>query len=163
MNKKIKLVLITVAIVLAVALIIGGIILFCNNSGDTVISIDDKKISAGDNVDVCLKIKKNCGIWGGQVMLKYDAETLSFVSYDTGDVFDNCDYNADDGTLTLLLNQTELENSKKNGVIVTLKFNVKDDAKSGDYSIKFSEESNFCNVKEELITPVLKDGTVTVK
>ena len=48
-------------------------------------------------------------------------------------------------------------------VIVTLKFKIKLSANDGVYNLDFNEDTNFCNKDEEMITPELVGGKITVK
>lgn len=168
MNKKTKkLVLIIIAAVLAVALVtvgtIYGIKYIRNYVGDTVISFESKTALAGDNVKLPISIIKNHGIWGGQIIVSYDADTLEFVSCANGDVFDECETNSADGTVNLVVNQTEIENNHKNGIIATLNFKIKENAQNGDYTIQFDETTNFCDKDAQLIELTLNNGIITVK
>lgn len=163
MSRKCKSILIIVSAVLAVALITGAVFLILNNIGDPTVSINSKSAKAGEMVEISLSVDKNPGIWGGQVILKYDSDALSFDSYSNGKVFDRCDCNDDSGTLTLLLTQAELKNAKKNGRAAIIRFKINDNAAKGDYNISFNKDTNFCNADEKLIEPTLENGTVTVK
>lgn len=168
MNKKLKkLVLIIVASILAAVLLtfatIGAVKYVKNHVGTTVISFENKIALAGDTVKLPFSIIKNHGIWGGQIIIKYDAAALEFVSCANGDVFDECEVNGTDGSVNLVVNQSEMTNSKLNGIIATLNFRIKENAKKGNYTIDFSETTNFCDKDGEMLEPILKNGAITVK
>ena len=166
-KKNNKLTLIIITVILAVALIATGTIFAVkyikDYVGDTTISFECKTVLAGDTVKLPFSITKNHGIWGGQIKIDYDAEAISFVSCSNGDVFDECEINSADGTVNLIINQTEMDNSNKNGIIATLNFKVNDAAKKGNYTIQFDETSNFCDKDAQMVKVILKDGTITIK
>ena len=168
MNKKIKkLILIIVASVLAVALVTTGTIFAVkyikNNFGDTVISFENKTALTGDTVKIPIIVKKNHGLWGGQIKINYNANVLDFISCANGDVFDECEVNDTDGSVNLLVNQSELNDSKNNGTIATLNFKIKETAKKGNCEIVFDQSSNFCDKNSDLIEPILENGIIIVK
>ena len=160
---KKNLILTIIAIVLAIATIAVGVLLILKNTGDTTVSLGNAKALAGDTIEIPLSIEKNSGIWGGQIIIDYDADNLSFVSMAKGTVFDECEVNDAGDCVALLVTQSMLKNSKENGVIATLKFKVKVSADSGEQALSFNSETNFCNIDEEMVEPVLVDGVITVK
>lgn len=152
-----------VAIVLAIVTIAVGALLIVKNIGDTRVSLGSAKGVSGDVVEIPLTIKKNHGIWGGQILIDYDSDNLSFVSIENGTVFDECEVNDVNNCVAILVTQSKLENSSKNGDIATLKFKIKVSADDGVYNLDFNKDTNFCNAKEEIIEPELKGGKITVK
>lgn len=161
MNKK--LLFSVIAIILAVITIAVGVLLIVKNIGDCQISIEKNTALAGDTVSIPIVIEKNSGIWGGQVIIDYDAKNLTFESATNGDVFDECQVNDTGESVVLLLNQVDLKDSKINGLVATLNFKVKTSSDDGELKISFNKESNFCNAKEKMIEPILKDGAIIVK
>ncbi len=160
---KNKLIFIIIAVVLAVSIIALGAVLFLRNTGDTVISLGSVKGLAGDIVEIPLTIDKNVGIWGGQIIINYDSDNLSFLSIDNSEVFDQCEVNDTGDCVAILATQLELEDSHFDGNIATLKFKIKVSADKGEYTLDFNEESNFCNKDEEMITPEFVSGKIIVK
>lgn len=153
-----------IAVVLAAATIFLGVLLILKNIGDTTtVSLGSAKGTNGDIVEIPLTIEKNQGVWGGQILIDYDSENLSFVSISNGAVFDECEVNDSDGCLAILVTQSALKDSYKSGDIAILKFKIKISADDGVYSLDFNEETNFCNKDEEMIEPVLMGGKITVK
>lgn len=153
----------SIVVVLAIATITLGVLLIFKNIGDCSVSIGNQKALAGDTVSIPITIKKNHGIWGGQIIIDYDSDNLNFVSASNGTVFDVCNVNDTGDCIAILATQSGFENSKNNGVIATLNFNVKSSADKGTQNLKFNSDTNFCNADEEMIELVLKDGTITVK
>ena len=152
-----------IAVVLAIATITVGLLSIFQNIGDTTITIGTAKAMTGDVVEIPVSIEKNHGIWGGQILIDYDSDNLSFVSVSKGTVFDECEINDAGGCVALLVTQSALKNTNNNGDIVILKFKVKVSADKGEQSLSFNNETNFCNADEEIGEPVLKGGKITVK
>ncbi len=168
MNKKIrKLILIIVAALLATVLVtftaLGAIKYIKTHVGDTVISFENKTALTGDTVTIPIIIEKNHGLWGGQIRINYNSNVLDFISCANGDVFDECEVNDTDGSVNLLVNQSELNNSKINGIIAALNFKIKDTAKKGNCEIVFDDSTNFCDKNSDLIELILENGEITVK
>lgn len=169
MKKKTKkLILIIVAAILAAVLLVFATIATVkyvkNNVGDTVISLENQTALAGDTVKIPFSINKNHGIWGGEIQINYDADALEFVSCANGSVFDECQANSNEGFVKLIVNQSgEFDVSKTNGLIATLNFKIKENAKKGDYNIEFDEITNFCDKDTQIIEVVFENGKITVK
>ena len=161
--KNKKFILIIAAIIMAAAMLVTGILLIVKNVGYTTIFLDEKSALAGDTVEIPLSISKNHGIWGGQIIINYDSDAISFVSCSGGEVFDECEVNNNVGEVVILVTQSELNDSTENGLIANLKFKVKVSADKGDYSITLNEETNFCDIDENMIEPIFKSGIITVK
>ncbi len=163
MNKK--LVLIIVSSVLAVALLVTGVIFLVKNTVGCTVSLNSQKALAGNTVEIPISLSKNVGLYYGQLVINYDSENLSLASCVGGNVFEEFEYSDVDGTVNILINQLGLTNTKEDGTIATLVFYVKESADKGEYEITFDKESAFCNVSdpEDLITPIFKNGKITVK
>ena len=161
MNKNLIFKIITV--VLAVVTIVVGSLIVIKNVGDSVVYVENTNALVGDTVELPICIKKNPGIWGGQIIVEYDSKYFSFVSLSNGTVFDGVEVNDTGDSVVLLATQTALKNTNKNGVIATMKFTVKSSATKGDHDFKIDKESNFCKANEKMVEPVLKDGKITIK
>lgn len=152
-----------VAIVLAAATIAVGVILIFKKTGDTTVSLGDTKGISGDIVEIPLAIENNHGVWGGQIIVDYDSDNLSFVSIENGTVFNGCEVNDAGECIAILVTQSKLENSHEDGVIATLKFKIKTSADDGTYNLDFNQETNFCDKDENMVEPEFKGGKITVK
>lgn len=161
MNKKLLFPI--VAIILAIATITVGVLLIIQNMADCEVVIGQESALAGDTVSIPVTIKNNPGIWGGQIIIDYDSKNLSFLSMTGGTVFDECQVNDTGENVAILVTQSALKDSKADGEIAVLSFKVKESAKKGAKKITFNDESNFCNIDQKMIEPVLKDGKITVK
>ncbi len=169
MNKKY--VLFIMSILSAIAIFFTG----CANFGTPVFSIDNQTALIGDSIVVPINIKKNSGLYVGQIVIQYDGDVLEFVSGGNGEVFDECVVNGKDvkETVMIIANQSGIKDTKKNGTLATLNFKVKETAVRGNTHISFYlpdhvESGTYClkykNIDEEKWTiPECIDGIITVK
>ena len=146
--------------VVTVVIIFG---VYFKNFGITKIYIDNAKGTSGDFVEVPINIKNNHGLWGGQLIIDYDSDNFSFISVETGNVLDECEVNDTGDSVVVLATQSKLSDSKKNGEIATIKFKIKVGADRGAYNLAINDDSNFCNVNEEIVDIKLVDGKIIVK
>ena len=168
MKKKTKkIVIIIVSVILAVALIAMGIAFLVkyikNNVGDTAIKFESQTALAGDTVKVPITISKNHGLFAGQIKIAYNPNTLSFVSCANGDVFDECEANANAGVLPILVTQSFLENTKLTGTVATVNFEIKEGAEKGVSDLIFDDTTDFCDKDSEFIDVKSENGKITVK
>ncbi len=149
----------------AVFVILASMLTGCSDDEikDTTISIGDASALAGDTVKLPFSISGNKGLWGGQVIINYDASVFEYVTCTNGDLFDRCDDNDIDGQLCLVVSQSDAKNISKDGLIATLNFRIKDTADDGKYDISFDKETNFSNIEGELKEVLFENGTVEVK
>lgn len=161
MNKKLLYSIIVV--ILAIATIIVGTLLIFKNTGDFEITIGKNTALAGDVVKIPITVNNNSGVWGGQIIIDYDYHSLSFLSIEGDSIFDECQINDTGECVAILVTQSELKDTKKDGEIAVLNFKVKTSSKKGKQKISFNSETNFCNSDEELVEPILTDGYITVK
>ena len=127
------------------------------------VTIGNFEGKTGDVIDVPIKLSENPGILAGMFIFEYDSKALEYVDYEQGDILDEYEVNATAGKVACVISSSALEDSKKNGTIITLQFKVKDGAAKGDYIIKYSDESQISNLNEEWIKPQISDGKITVK
>lgn len=157
-----------IAGILAITLIVVGIFggkLFGNNKNVTVY-VEDCQALVGDTLKIPVQIDKNDGLWMGLVEVNYNPDVLDFISCTNGDVFDGCEVNDTGNCIVFILSQNDLKNTKANGIVATLNFEIKETATKGEYLIDIDGiNSEFCTVEkpEELIKPKIKDGKLTVK
>ncbi len=130
------------------------------------VTIGDFEGKTGDIIDVPIKLSENPGILAGMFIFEFDSKALEYVDYEKGDILnivDEDDVIATAGTVSCLMEASELKDTTKNGTLITLQFKVKDGAAKGDYTIKYSSESQISNFNEEWIKPQISDGKITVK
>lgn len=170
MNKK--LILTVVSIVAAVALVVMGIVLVLKNAGDCKISIESKTALQGDAISLPVSITGNRGLYYGKIVINYDADVLTFVSCANGDVFEECESNNLDGQLVLIVNQTGVQNTKIDGVMAVLNFDINENAPKGVHNISFEvntdelgDNTAFVTVSdpETFVGFEYENGKVTVK
>ena len=128
------------------------------------LALADVEAKVGKTVDIPITIKKNPGMWGGQIILKYDTELLEYVDFSAGDVFDDCHVNAkSDGTVYCVTSNSAAEDVNANGTVITLKFLPKPAARGKVTEIKISDDTNFTDLEENLIKPDIQSGRVTIE
>lgn len=132
-------------------------------------SDDTSSVQVTDDgiVTVPVVITKNPGMVAAQVFLEYDADTFDYVDCKNGKILDEFDSAYDKGTVNCLLT-ANLEKSSKdvktNGTLFTLKLKVKENAKSGNYTVKVNKEkTQFANYNEQFVNPEIKIDTIKVK
>lgn len=135
--------------------------------------IESKSANMGDEVEVNVSIANNPGFWSAKLSVTYD-DGLYFVK-DNGmpvvSVSNNfssqgtVDYNYELGKLTVLITSNDLENITGNGVLLTLKIKVDNDAVTGDYNLIFTDYSstNFIDCEGEKVGFTFGDGVISVK
>ena len=127
------------------------------------VTIGEYEGKKGDVIDVPIKMTKNPGILAGMFVFEYDDTALEYVDFEDGNILDEYEVNAKDGKVSCVISASGLENSDKNGTLIVLQFKVKDGAKAGDYTIKYSADSQISNYDEQWIKPQISDGKITVK
>lgn len=184
MNKKLLIGLITAAVAVVVAivmviLIAMGVFTFNKDTETTssdltssdaevvvekgVLDFGSADAKPGDTVTVPVKFTKNPGIWGAQLSIVYDSKNLSVSACTNGEILDDFNYHDDQsGVLRVLITNSELENTKKDGLLCNLIFTVKDGAAAGDYELQVTNDSLICNVEEETVSPEIILSKITV-
>lgn len=137
------------------------------NGADVVkkgsVKIPAIKTTNDETIKVPVKIDKNPGIWGCQLNFDYDTSIFEYVDYKNGNLFEECDVNADNGLIRSLATKTDLENTKKNGTIITFEFKIKEDAPKGTYELKLRDDSQMVNIEEQIISPRIDVGKIIVE
>ena len=165
MYKKGRLLLISL---LAVFMISGSIAFAMTQSNSTKISVASVDAVAGSTVSVDIEIENNPGVLGSILQVSYD-EGLTLKNAVSGTAFSSL-------TLTnpgefsspcnFVWDGTELAGSDiKDGVILTLTFDVSDDALPGDkYNIYVSsEEDNIVDTDLNPLSVSFSSGKISVK
>ncbi len=121
------------------------------------------KTTNDETIKVPIKIDKNPGIWGCQFNFDYDTSIFEYVGYENGNLFEECDVNVNNGVIKSLITKTDLENTKKNGTIITFELKIKEDAPKGTYELKLRDDSQIVNIEEQIVSPKINIGKVTVE
>lgn len=184
MNKKLLIGLITAAVAVVVAivmvvLIAAGVFTFNKDSETTssditssesdvvveegVLTFESTNAKPGDTVTIPVTLKKNPGLWGAQFSIVYDKNVFTVSACSNGVILDEFNYHDDqDGVLRVLITNSELADSKKDGLLCNLIFTVKDDAAAGEYALQVTNDSLLCNVKEATVSPEITLPKITV-
>lgn len=167
-KKSNKTAIIIAAIALCVAILGSIAFLITSLISPPIVSIQSKKALVGNTVDFDIKIKNNNGLYIGQLDFEYNPKVLEFITSSNGEVFDVCTVNGNDieaGRVVIILEQMSLVNTKNDGVLTTITFRVKADAKKGDYAINFlpAEEDDKSQENTDNSQVALKEGTYFVR
>ena len=128
----------------------------------------DTEINTNKNKDEILslpiKLTNNEGSYAGNFIFTYDDKALTYVGYDKGEIFDEYMVTAKDGKISTLLNSSALEDTKKNGTLLVLKFKANKNAAAGSYKIELDrKESMLGSITEQLVTADISTGSITIK
>ncbi len=136
------------------------------------ISVTSVNALPGDSVKISISISDNPGIMAMAFCITYDSDALKYKSYAKGYLSNYNIYNHEDKGHISFVN-VENKDINKNGNIVTIIFDVKSNAKPGDYKVTL-ENSNrekygtklhnsFSNSNQEFIVPKVVSGGITVQ
>lgn len=138
-----------------------------NSSEKTVsagkVELPKVEANTGKKVSVPIKLSKNPGINAAQLIFEYDSSVFTYNGCENGDILDECEDAESGGVIRVLVQNGGIEDSNKNGTLVSLSFTVKDGASAGTYTVKVSNKSMICNSDEVIVVPEILDGQVTVK
>ncbi len=114
-------------------------------------------------IEIPIEIKRNPGVWGGQIILKYDTDVLEYHDFACGEVFDECNVNAkSNGTIYCVATNSDTSDVKTNGTVVTLKFIPKPKTKGKIAKVEISKKTNFTNIEENLVEVNLESKEVKI-
>ena len=134
-------------------------------AAELTVSAENVSVSEGEKFDFPVKLSGNPGIMTVGFNVNYP-EALTLKSVKNGEVFeDNCLETGpmDKSPYTVSFLDPSIKDTAKNGVLLTLTFEVKQGA-NGEYPISFSTDSlsGALNVNEEWIDMSFKDGSVVI-
>ncbi len=167
--KKIKLdrfgiiilVLALVLLIVATMLLIRGI----KSKQVMTFSLGEAEVSVGETVEIPVELKYNKGIIISNLIVDYDADDLTLYSYSVPEnsVFNRCEVNDIKGQLSILaeMDDTNIDMTQ-DGTVVILVFKAKISSDSGEYEIKFNDESQTTNSKLELLDTKYESGLITI-
>ena len=135
------------------------------------ITVSNAKGDAGETVDVVLSISDNTGITAMQLNVDYDNEYLTLKSVTNGEIFDDeaVQYDVEHLSekpyvLTWGADIAE-ENITSNGTLVTLSFEISENAPNGKLPITVTYDNNdaaIYNIDNETVDFVVNNGSVNV-
>ena len=150
--------------------ILAAVMLIC--SGKTAYAAEQAELSGG-NVDAengktiqyAVTLENNPGLWAVKFTASYDSEALKLTAVKAGDIFTEEEITSPqelaDTPYVFLGVKNALENTDKEGVVVTLEFEVDQDAQAKDYEVKL-EVTQAINLEGQDISVAAKSGTVSV-
>ena len=157
-----KFVSVIICFCVVVSLINVGIIAYANNGKACSIKIDTVSGYAGDTVTVNLNIENNPDIKAVTVSITYDSSALVFETYDNGTVFEEHIIKAHPSRNLLRYVMAKPGKTTCDGVILTLRFKIADNAKSGMYKIDLEYGGGDFYADSGVIMPEIKAGGVNV-
>lgn len=139
-----------------------------DNGSDTVVekgnvTVGEYKGSAGDIIDVPIKLSENPGVLAGMFIFEYDDSALEYVDYKEGNILDEYDVKADNGKISCIISASGIDDKTSDGTVIILQFKIKEGTAPGEYTVKYSKDSQISNFDEEWIKPNISDGKITVK
>lgn len=150
--------------------ILAAVMLIC--SGKTAYAAEQAELSGG-NVDAengktiqyAVTLENNPGLWAVKFTASYDSEALKLTAVKAGDIFTEEEITPPqeltDTPYVFLGVKNALENTDKEGVVVTLEFEVDKDAQAKDYEVKL-EVTQAINLEGQDISVAAKNGNISV-
>lgn len=133
-------------------------------ASDGVITITTETANTGSDVAITISIKDSPGIMAMTISITYDSSALTYQSYTRGDLKDSSPMIADHpGKNLIRFVDCENRDFVGDGVLLRLKFKVKEDAAAGFYPISIAYSAgDFCNWELKRIMPTIVPGGVEV-
>lgn len=135
------------------------------------ITLSDVSGNPGDSVTVDIEIENNPGIMVMAFSIAYDSDTFEYAGYSKGYLTKYTLKDHPDKSYISFIND-ETGDKSNNGVMLSLKFKIKDTAKTEKYTIslanlypeKFGSKLNnsFSSSKQQYIIPTVSEGSITV-
>lgn len=150
--------------------ILAAVMLIC--SGRTVYAAEQAELSGGNvdaengkTVQYAVTLENNPGLWAVKFTASYDSEALKLTAVKAGDIFTEEEITPPqeltDTPYVFLGVKNALENTDKEGVVVTLEFEVDKDAQAKDYEVKL-EVTQAINLEGQDISVAAKNGNISV-
>lgn len=150
--------------------ILAAVMLIC--SGKTAYAAEQAELSGGNvdaengkTVQYAVTLENNPGLWAVKFTASYDSEALKLTAVKAGDIFTEEEITPPqeltDTPYVFLGVKNTLENTDKEGVVVTLEFEVDKDAQAKDYEVKL-EATQAINLEGQDISVAAKNGNISV-
>ena len=131
-------------------------------SPDGVFTIDTITAERGDNITVGIHVSENPGIAAMTISITYDSSVLEYTGYSRGILKDYVVVNHPDRNLLRFVN-CEPRDVVANGLILSLKFTVKEDAADGFYPMDIVyNNGDFCSWQLKKLMPIIVPGGVQI-
>lgn len=111
-----------------------------DDKGNKEFTVEVEKAEKESIISVPVLIKKNPGFYAGEFLLTFDKTVLSYVDYTEGDIVDQFDVSAGDGSLKIIAYNSAYEDVKKDDTLMTLNFKVLKENADGEYKITIQKE-----------------------
>ena len=151
--------------VLLVAMLIISISCISGNAQGVVPSFEVVGGSAkvGDTVDVNIKINNNPGITSLQIKVAYSNTDLELIQLEDKELFGNPISHSDLSRNPLIISwfASDSTNSKNSGVFATLRFRVKEKAKSSNITLSYDSDDVF-NIGFQNVKFQVTNGSVDI-
>lgn len=119
----------------------------------------------GDVVKVPIELTKNPGMVAAQFVVEYDADKLTFLGYNNGEIFEECETHDANGKINVVMVKDfskSMADVTEKGTLLTLKFQIKNGAGKG--KIKFTlGDSQFINTNEKEVKPTIEIAEIKIK
>lgn len=135
------------------------------------IKISSATVMPGDTVTINIEISNNPGIMAMAFCITYDSDALTYKNYSKGYLSGYTVKDHSDKGHVAFFN-AENKDISTNGTIISLLFEVKEDAKPGKHVIALANRNrdkhgtklhnSFSNSKQQFVVPVVASGGVTV-
>ena len=155
------------SVLLAICFIIGVLCLAPTVSAAEIkkgiVEVSTVNGITGEEVVVPVLIKENPGIMAVTISVTYEPDALEYVGYYYGNVFNDYTIAAHPDRKLVRVVICETRNKKTDGKIISLRFNVKKDAKAEltPINVEYSR-GDFCNWNLDKIMPEVVSGGVEV-
>lgn len=128
-----------------------------------IITIGKATANTGDEISIPIEISENPGIMATTISITYDSNSLEYIEFLKGKVLK--DYTVVDHPSKNIIRFVSCEstNKRRNGILLTLRFRVKDNAECGFSKIDISySQGDFCNWNLDKIMPTIISGGVDI-
>ncbi len=137
--KKSTRVIRTLACILSMMLVfnMGLLNVYAADTAELTVSVCT--VNSGEEAKVVVSISGNTGIWGLKFKVGYDNEAMTLKSVEVGEVFAEEEItlpeSLDKEQFVFYASSNDLNNVTGNGAVITLNFEVNDDAAFKDYPV----------------------------
>ena len=122
-------------------------------------------VSPGEVIKVPVELTKNPGMAAAQFTIEYNADKLTFLGYNNGTILEECQAHHETGKIKVVLVKDftkSMDDATAKGTLLTLKFQVKENALKGKTSFKVSE-TQFVKVNEQEVEATIQIADLKIK
>ncbi|MBR3965574.1 MAG: Ig-like domain-containing protein [Clostridia bacterium] len=126
-------------------------------------SLDERKATAGKTVEINLNITNNPGIAGMGFEIEYNSDVMTLVSYESNSAWlPTSNFDEDNSNNPVKFVWSRASNFKADTSILTLNFEIKEDAPEGDYVVTLAKSGDIINQKFDDLACNVVAGKITV-